>query len=64
VPHDKNLENTIKNPMKLCIGHRNKVGSRFRGNRQIDIHTHTHTHTHTHRSNDYRNPAAHAPRVN
>jgi hypothetical protein len=56
VSHDKILENTIKNPTKLGFGRRNDVGSRFRGNR--------HTHTQTDRTNDYRTPAAHAPRVN
>ena len=55
-PHDKNLENTVKNPMTPWFQSTNKVCSRFRGNKQ--------THTHTHGQNDYRNPTAHAPRVN
>ena len=41
--HGKNLEYTIKNPIKLCLRCKNKVGSRFGGNRQTDTHTHTQT---------------------
>ena len=37
-PNGKNVENTIKNPIKLCLRRKNEVGSWFRGNRQ----THTH----------------------
>ena len=44
-PHNKNLENTIKNPIKLCFWRKNEVSSRFCRNRQTD--------THTHRQNDY-----------
>jgi hypothetical protein len=49
-PHDKNLKNTIKNPMTPSFPRINEVGSIFRGKRQ------------THRQSDYRNPSAHARR--
>ena len=42
-PHNKNLENTIKNPIKLCFWRKNEVSSRFCRNRQTDRHTHTQT---------------------
>ena len=41
-PNGKNVENTIKNPIKLCLRRKNEVGGWFRGNRQTDRHTHTH----------------------
>ena len=53
-PHDKHLENTIKNPMTPCFRRINEVCSRFCGNRQ----------THTHGQNDYHNPTEHELRVN
>ena len=38
-PHDKNLENCIKNSMTPCFRHINEVCSRIRGNRLIQTHT-------------------------
>ena len=42
-PRDKNLENTMKNPMIPCFRRKIEVGSRFRGNRQIDRRKDRHT---------------------
>ena len=41
-PHDKNLENTIKNPIIPCFQRINEVCSRFHGNRQTGT-TYSHT---------------------
>ena len=38
-PHNKNLENIVKNPMTSCFWCTNDVCSRFRGNGQTDRHT-------------------------
>ena len=49
----QNLENTVKNPMNLVFDVQMRYAADFMvTDRQID------------RQNDYRNPAAHAPRVN
>ena len=50
-PHDKNLENTTKNPMISCFRGIIDIIGKFHGNRQTDRQD-----GQTHRPNEYRNP--------